>query len=136
MSELCLVTYRKIRPFVVYEVQKTVPAYRAYHPVYTISQQQPTGIGKTKENEMNHSHEVYRELIKQHYDKLAKEAHNTRLIHNLVSRSNPTRKRKEVNIMLKRRFAIVATIAIITAILIAQNVAAAVGAGGGIKLVL
>jgi hypothetical protein len=80
---------------------------------------------------MNHSHEVYRELIKQHYNKLAKEAENERLIRNLVVRDNQAPERKEVNVMLKRRLAIVATVAIITAILVAQNVAAATGGGGG-----
>lgn len=86
---------------------------------------------------MNQSHEVYRELIKQHYDKLAKEAENERRIRNLVVRDNQAPERKEVNVMLKRRLAIVAAVAIITAILVAQNVAAVgPGGGGGINLVM
>lgn len=86
---------------------------------------------------MNQSHEVYKELIKQHYDKLAKEAENERLIRNLVVRDNQAPERKEVNVMLKRRLAIVAAVAIVTAILIAQNVAAVgPGGGGGLKLVM
>lgn len=87
---------------------------------------------------MTHSQDIYRELIQTHYNKLAKEAENERLIRNLVVRDNQAPHRKEVRVMLKRRLAIVTAVAIITALLIAQNVAAAVGAGGGggIKLVM
>ena len=87
---------------------------------------------------MRHSQDLYRELIRTHYQKLAQEADNQRLIRNLVVRDNQELERKEVKVMLKRRLAIVTAVAIITALLIAQNVAAAVGAGGGggIKLVM